>query len=246
MTAKRTALLESLTGQLVVSCQAASGSPLEPVQHIVALAQAAVLGGAKAVRIEGVGNVAAVRAAVTVPIIGIVKAMRADSDVFITTTSADVVALSEAGADIIAFDATRRPRPETVASLCGTVQQRGRASMADISAIDEAKAAIAAGADLVGTTLSGYTDYSPALEGPDFELMQELRHGGVSFAAEGRIWTPDEAARAIALGARSVVVRSAITRPDVIARRFSDAVVRRAADLLTIGDRGWAGSTASQ
>jgi N-acylglucosamine-6-phosphate 2-epimerase len=180
------------------------------------------------------------------PIIGIVKATRADSDVFITTTSADVVALSDAGADIIAFDATQRPRPETVASLCGTVQQRGRASMADISAIDEAKAAIAAGADLVGTTLSGYTDYSPALEGPDFELMQELHHGGVSFAAEGRIWTPDEAARAIALGARFVVVGSAITRPDVIARRFSDAVVRRAADPLTIGDRRWAGSTASQ
>jgi N-acylglucosamine-6-phosphate 2-epimerase len=168
MTAKRTALLESLTGQLVVSCQAASGSPLEPAQHIVALAQAAVLGGTKGVRIEGVGNVAAVRAAVTVPIIGIVKATRADSDVFITTTSADVVALSDAGADIIAFDATQRPRPETVASLCGTVQQRGMASMADISAIDEAKAAIAAGADLVGTTLSGYTDYSPAPEEPDF------------------------------------------------------------------------------
>lgn len=217
-------LLERLRGQLVVSCQAASDSPLAREHHIVALAEAAVLGGGKAVRIEGVANVAAVRRAVAVPIIGIVKTVRRDSEIIITARVEEVDALSDAGADIIAFDATDRPRPEPVPALIAAVQRRGRVAMADISTLAEGEAAIAAGADFVGTTLSGYTPYSPALPGPDFALMAGLKQRGIPFVAEGRIWAPAEARRALELGAHFVVVGSAITRPDVITRRFADAV----------------------
>ncbi len=218
------ALLAQLRGQLVVSCQAAPGTPLEATPHIVALAQSAVLGGASAVRIEGVANVRAVRAALEVPIVGIIKAQHPGFEAFITTRIDEVEALANAGADIIAFDATDRARPVPVADLVAAIVRCGRVAMADISTISEARLSIAAGAHVAGTTLSGYTDNSPSLEGPDFSLMTELAAAGLPFVAEGRIWDPAEAARAIGLGAQFVVVGSAITRPDDITRRYAEAV----------------------
>jgi N-acylglucosamine-6-phosphate 2-epimerase len=224
MTISAQTLLDRLRGQLVVSCQAAAGSPLEATPHIVALAQSAVLGGAKAVRIEGVANVRAVRAAVDVPIVGIIKAQHPGFEAFITTQIDEVDALADAGADVIALDATDRARPVPVADLVAAILHRDRVVMADISAIGEARHAIAAGAHVVGTTLAGYTDYSPKLAGPDFPLMAALAAARLPFVAEGRIWQPAEAAQAIALGAEFVVVGSAITRPDDITRRYADAV----------------------
>ena len=221
------AIRTSLRGGLVVSCQADATSPLAASGHIVALALAGVAGGGRAVRIEGVENVRAVRAAVTVPIIGIVKSPQPASAAFITITAAEVTELADAGAEIIAFDATARTRPVPVASLVAAIHARGRIAMADISTLAEAEAAMAAGADFVGTTLSGYTANSPRLDGPDFALMAALRAKGIPFAAEGRIWTPEEARRALDLGAEFVVVGSAITRPDVITRRFADAIAAR-------------------
>ncbi|HTM78083.1 MAG TPA: N-acetylmannosamine-6-phosphate 2-epimerase [Devosia sp.] len=217
-------IFDRLHGQLVVSCQAVADSPLAPTPHIVALAQAAVLGGAKGVRIEGIANVRAVRAAVDVPIIGIVKARHPGFEAFITTQVAEVDALADAGADIIAFDATDRARPVPVPDLVAAIVQRGRAAMADISTIAEARSAMAAGAHVAGTTLAGYTNYSTTLTGPDFALMAELASAGIRFVAEGRIWEPAEAARTISIGAEFVVVGSAITRPDDITRRYADAV----------------------
>jgi len=221
-------VLDRLLGQLVVSCQAAAGTPLEPIQHIVALARSAVLGGAKAVRIEGAANVRAVRAVVSVPIIGIIKAQHPGFEAFITTTTAEVDLLAEAGADIIAFDATDRLRPEPVGVLVAAIRGHDRLAMADVSNLAEAQQAIAAGADVAGTTLAGYTDYSPKLAGPDFALMAALAAAELPFVAEGRIWEPAEAAQAIALGAAFVVVGSAITRPDDITRRYAEAVAAAA------------------
>ena len=225
-------LLDQLRGHLVVSCQAAAGSPLEPTQYIVALAQAAVLGGARAVRIEGVANVRAVRAAVAVPVIGIVKAQHPGFEAFITTTPAEVALLADAGADVIAFDATDRSRPVPVDALVAAILARGKIAMADVSTLAEAQHAIAAGAHVAGTTLAGYTPYSPKLDGPDFALMMALAAANLPFVAEGRIWAPDEAARAITLGAAFVVVGSAITRPDDITRRYAEAVAGAARSQL--------------
>jgi N-acylglucosamine-6-phosphate 2-epimerase len=219
-----THILKDLQGELVVSCQAAEESPLHPTEIIVALARAAQMGGAKAVRIEGVHNVAAVRNAVTVPVIGITKISHPNSDVYITPTVSDAQKLSHAGADIVAFDATLRPRPFSAADIVAEIHVAGKIAMADISTLEEARQAMASGADFVGTTLSGYTPYSPQVENPDFGLMRDLAAARIPFAAEGRIWEPAQARLALEYGATFVVVGSAITRPDVITRRFADAV----------------------
>jgi N-acylglucosamine-6-phosphate 2-epimerase len=217
-------VLQRLRGGLVASCQADEGSPLRAPVHIVAMANAAIMGGAVALRIEGIEgieNIAAVRQAVDVPIIGIVKARVADGSVHITPTIEDVRRIAGAGAEIVAFDATHRAHPDSVSDLCAAVHSAGVIAMADISTAIEAGEALAASADFVGTTLAGYTPHSNRTLGPDFILMQELRAAGFPFAAEGRVWTPDEAQMCLQLGAQFVVVGSAITRPDQIARRFA-------------------------
>ncbi|MBP1806944.1 N-acetylmannosamine-6-phosphate 2-epimerase [Rubellimicrobium aerolatum] len=219
-----TTLLDKLTGALVVSCQAEPGLPLDRPDHIAALAASAVLGGATAVRIQGAPNIRAVRAAVAVPVIGLVKVVRPGTDVYITPTFDDIDAVVEAGAHIVAFDATDRLRPVDVPALVARVRAWNRLSMADVSTVAEGRAAYAAGADVVGTTMAGYTPTTRNDGGPDFTLMIELARAGVPFVAEGRVRTPEEAARCLELGARFVVVGGAITRPDVITRRFADHI----------------------
>lgn len=217
-------LLDKLNGTLVVSCQAEPGLPLDRPDHIAALAASAVLGGATAVRIQGAANIRAVRAAVTVPVIGLIKVVRPGTDVYITPTFDDIDEVVAAGADVVAFDATDRTRPVNVPALVARVREGGRLSMADVSTAAEGRAAHAAGADVVGTTMAGYTPTTRNDGGPDFALMAELAQAGVPFVAEGRVRTPEEAARCLELGARFVVVGGAITRPDAITRRFADHI----------------------
>ena len=218
------ALLDTLTGTLVVSCQAEAGMPLDRPDHIAALAASAVLGGASAVRVQGAANIQAVRAAVAVPIIGLVKVDRPGTDVYITPTFEDVDDVMAAGADLVAFDATDRPRPVDVAALVARVHGAGCLSMADVSTVAEGRAAMAAGADVVSTTMAGYTPATTSDGGPDFALMAGLAAAGVPFAAEGRVRSPEEARRCLDLGALFVVVGGAITRPDAIARSFADRI----------------------
>jgi len=217
-------IMEKMRGHLVVSCQAAETSPLHATEHIVALARAATLGGAQGVRIEGVRNVKAVRATIALPIIGITKIAQPGFEVYITPSLEDVRGLAAAGADVIAFDATNRPRPVPVTAIVSEIAGLAKRSMADISTLEEARQAIEAGADFVGTTLSGYTPYTANAAAPDFTLMEELAAAGIPFVAEGRIWEPEQARRALAIGATFVVVGSAITRPDEITKRFADAI----------------------
>lgn len=215
-------LLDTLTGTLVVSCQAEGGMPLDRPDHIAALAASAVAGGATGVRIQGANNIRAVRDRVTVPVIGLIKVTRPGTDVYITPTLEDIDAVIAAGADVVAFDATDRQRPVAVTTLCARVRASGRLSMADISTVAEGQAAWSAGADVVGTTMAGYTPTSRNSGAPDFVLMAGLKAAGVPFVAEGRIRTPQDAALCLELGARFVVVGGAITRPDAITRLFVD------------------------
>ena len=152
--------------------------------------RAAVLGGAAGVRIEGIANVRAVRQAIAEPIVGIVKARRPETEVYITATCQEIADLVVAGADIVAFDATERPRPEPAAALCRAAQAAGAIAMADVSTFSEAIAARAFGADLVSTTLAGYTPATASLVGPDFALMALMGSRGIPFVAEGRIARP--------------------------------------------------------
>ncbi|MBB6097860.1 N-acylglucosamine-6-phosphate 2-epimerase [Deinobacterium chartae] len=217
-------LWPSLEGQLVVSCQADPGSPLRDVRHIVALARAAEAGGARGLRLQSFEDVRAVRAVTALPIIGLTKTDRDDTDVYITPTPEEAAEIARLGAEIVAFDATDRPRPHTVSELVDAIHAAGALAMADISTLEEASAALEAGADVLSTTLSGYTPYSPQIPGPDWELMRALAARGIPFAAEGRIKSPQEAALALQLGAHCVVVGSAITRPDVITSWYARAL----------------------
>jgi N-acylglucosamine-6-phosphate 2-epimerase len=212
-------------GSLIVSCQADPGSPFNDPLFIRTFAKAARFGGAAALRLQGVDNIVAVRAEQELPIIGLIKRHREElGDIYITPEIVDVTHVINAGADIVAFDATLRKRPVPVSELVKAIHQRGKLAMADISTAVEAVTALEAGADYVGTTLSGYTAYSPKLEGPDLDLISDLAERDIKVIAEGRIRTPAEAREALKRGAFAVVVGSAITRPDVITQWFVEAL----------------------
>jgi len=216
-------VLENLKNNLIVSCQPVVGGPMDSPAIIAAMAKASVAGGAAGVRVEGVANVAAARAAVTCPIIGIVKVALETSAVKITPFAQNVVDLISAGADIVAVDATDRDRPETIGSAIEITKQHGGLFMADCSNLKDGVNAQRLGADILGTTMSGYTERTTPEE-PDLELVGEFSRLGTFVIAEGRYNTPDLAARAIRSGADAVVVGSAITRLEVVTRWFRDAV----------------------
>ncbi|MFC6600414.1 putative N-acetylmannosamine-6-phosphate 2-epimerase [Kitasatospora paranensis] len=224
-TSRRPALPAGLAGGLVVSCQALPGEPLHGPHFMVQLALAAEAGGAVGLRLNGLADIAAVRSAVSLPIIGLWK--DGDEGVYITPTLRHALAVADAGADIVALDATGRPRRDglTLAETIASLHRCGVLVMADVSTFGEGVAAAEAGADLVGTTLSGYTPESPDVPGPDLDLVRALAAALlVPVVAEGRISTPDEASAAIAAGAHTVVVGGAITRPAALTARFSAAL----------------------
>jgi N-acylglucosamine-6-phosphate 2-epimerase len=222
------ALVANLAGRLVVSCQAYPGEPMRHPETMAQLAESVVRGGAAGIRAQGLSDIAQICGRVSVPVIGLWK--HGDTGVSITPTLRHARAVLDAGAEIVALDGTRRPRPdgrtleETVAHL--------RAShpdclvMADCGSLDDALSAADAGVELIGTTLAGYTEERPRTEGPDLELVAQLagRLPDVPVVAEGRIHTPAHAAAALAAGAHCVVVGTAITHPATITRWFADAL----------------------
>ena len=213
----------ALRGGLVVSCQPVDGGPLDDDATVARMAQAAVAGGAAALRIEGARRLACVRAAVAVPIVGIVKRDLADSPVRITPLVADVQALVAAGADIVAVDATHRARPVSVAELLQAIRAGGAHAMADASCEADALAAWAMGFPIIGTTLSGYTG-GPVPTAPDLSLVACLARAGCRVMAEGRYDTPAGAAAARRAGAWAVTVGSALTRLEVTTGWFASAL----------------------
>lgn len=215
------AFLSRVRGRLIVSCQALEDEPLHGSHIMARMALAAKVGGAAAIRANSPEDVRAIRALVDLPLIGLFK--DGDSSVYITPTVDHALQVADAGADIVALDATARPRPngDTLEAQIAAVHSRGKLVLADVSTLDEALAAQALGADLAAPTLSGYTDYSPQLEGPDYALIQMMvRHLSIPVIAEGRVRTPQEARLALEYGAAAVVVGSAITRPQVITEQF--------------------------
>lgn len=221
-------MLEPLRGGLIVSCQAYAGEPMRHPETMAQMAAAVTEGGAVAVRAQGLADIQLVSARVDVPVIGIWK--DGDRGVFITPTLAHCRAVIAAGADILALDGTLRERPDGL-SFAETVRQVREESdvlvMADCDSVESAVAAAEAGADIVGTTLAGYTRARAKTEGPDLELLtdvvRELPETAV--VAEGRIHAPDQARSAAATGAFAVVVGTAITHPSTITGWF-DAAVR--------------------
>jgi len=221
--------LQALSGGLIASCQPVRGGVFDTPDAVARFALAALHGGAVGLRIESLADLRAVRAALRVaaldvPVIGLIKRAVPGSDVFITPELSDVHALLEAGADIVAFDATDRPRPVAVRDILAAIHAGGALAMADVATAAEGEAAHAAGAELVASTLSGYAPGSPDQEGPDLELVGALAGSGALVIAEGRIATRDQAAAARQRGAFAVTIGTAFSRPELIVASFAAAV----------------------
>lgn len=218
-------VLETLRGGVVVSCQAYPGEPMRDPDTMARVALAARDGGAAGIRAQGLEDLARIRSATDLPLIGLVK--EGAEGVVITPTLALALAVARAGADIVAVDATGRPRPDgsTLSGIVRSVhEETGRLVMADVSTRDEGLAAQDAGADLVGTTLSGYTPASRMRGGPDLDLVERLTADlELPVVAEGRVHHPHQVTEALSRGAFAVVVGTAITHPTTLTRWFVDA-----------------------
>lgn len=225
--------MERIKKQLIVSCQALENEPLHSSFIMSRMALAAKVGGAKGIRANSVEDIHEIKKTVDLPIIGIIKKEYGDCPVFITPTLKEVEALVQEGVDIIAMDATLRPRPEhqNLDSFFYEVKQRfpNQKFMADCSTVEEALHADELGFDFIGTTLVGYTKESENLkiEENDFEIirtiLKKVKHPVI---AEGNIDTPQKAKKVIEMGCYSVVVGSIITRPQVITKRFTEEMRR--------------------
>ncbi|MFL4473922.1 N-acetylmannosamine-6-phosphate 2-epimerase [Paeniglutamicibacter sp. MACA_103] len=219
--------IAALKGALIVSAQAYPGEPMRDPRTMAQVAASAVIGGAKAVRVQGLADISATRSAVQVPVIGLFK--DGHDGVFITPTLHHALAVAAAGAHIVALDGTRRPRPDglDLAQTIAGIHERSSATvMADCGSLQDAIAAAAAGADLIGTTLAGYTGERPKTQGPDLELLEAIVAAdlGLPVIAEGRIHTPAQAREALDAGAHAVVVGTAITHPATLTGWFVDAL----------------------
>jgi N-acylglucosamine-6-phosphate 2-epimerase len=230
-------LIEKLKNGVIVLCHAEGDEPFNFPNYIAAFAKAAEMGGAVGIRVQGIDNIKSVRSTVKLPIIGILRGIYADGWALITPDVSDVENLINAGADIVALDVTKRVRPNGMDGFEFLELLRKRYSVpliADVSTYIEGVRAAELGADLIATTLSGYTEYTEDIadDFPDFNLIERLTAEiHIPVIAEGRIWSPSEAAHALKCGAYAVVVGSAITRPRVITQRFVEVLKNSQTDV---------------
>jgi N-acylglucosamine-6-phosphate 2-epimerase len=219
--------IKQVEKQLIVSCQALADEALFGSDIMAKMAISVARGGAKAIRANTPVDVKAIRQAVDLPLIGLYKEVLPGYDVIITPTLNHALAIAEAGADIIAVDCTRRPHPEgDIRELIARIHEQTECLvMADISTCEEGMAAAEAEADMLSTTLSGYTPYSPQQKGPDLELVAQLAAiSPIPVIAEGRYHNPQQVRQALLNGAVSVVVGGAITRPRQITEYFIETI----------------------
>jgi N-acylglucosamine-6-phosphate 2-epimerase len=218
-------VFDALRGGLIVSVQAWSGSAIDDPRVIAAMARVAQDGGAVAVRIAGDANLRAVRQRVELPIIGLVKRDYAGFEPYITPTLAEVADVIAAQAEIVAVDATVRPRPDgsTLEDVVMVARAARRAVMADCASVEDAERALAAGVDAVGTTLCGYTAQTKGRTLPALELLAAMARLGGFTICEGGVHQPAQLRAALDAGADAVVVGTAITNTDWLVREFAGA-----------------------
>jgi N-acylglucosamine-6-phosphate 2-epimerase len=221
---RQAALIQKLRGGLIVSCQARPDSPFYGPSFMAAFAHAAEIAGAVGLRVNGETDIRAVRSVSSLPVIGINKQRTVEWPVYITPSLEAAREAVRAGAEIVAIDATHRPRegnwsPEEL--IAQIKKQLGVPVMADIDSLEEGVAAADAGADLVATTMAGYTEARPATQGPDLTLVRDLAGRiSVPVICEGRIRAPKDVHAALGAGAYAVVVGTAITNPVAITLAF--------------------------
>lgn len=232
MTDKNRELLERLSGKLIVSCQARVGWPMYGAQIMAAFARAAMEGGAAGIRATGADNIAAIKERVGLPIIGINKQFSDDYDVYITPTWASAREILEVGVDIIALDATPRPRPggERLEDIVSSIRREypDTLVMGEISTLDEARRALPMGFDLISTTLAGYTAESANVTRAAVDLVRDIvAITDTPVIAEGKVRLEQDAVDMLDAGALAVVVGTSITRPEVITSRYVEALAER-------------------
>ncbi len=219
-------IISRLKNKVIVSVQA---MPNEPLYNCInEMIKSVVKGGAGGLRVAGSRDIKSAKAITDIPVIGITKPSVIPTNfkeiVYITPTLDDVIEIIKAGADVVAFDGTQRPRPNKVSlkEIIKYIHIKKKVAMADISTYEEGMKASELGADILSTTLAGYTiESSNSPEGPDFELLKKLvKDSNKPVILEGRIWTPEEVNNAFEIGAHAVVIGSAITRPQLITKRF--------------------------
>ncbi|MCY4165676.1 MAG: putative N-acetylmannosamine-6-phosphate 2-epimerase [Gammaproteobacteria bacterium] len=213
----------TVEGGIIASCQPVAGGPLDQDEIVVAMALACEKGGAKALRIEGVERVAKVRRASRIPVIGIVKRDLENTDVRITPGIDEVRGLADAGADIIAFDATHRSRPVRREKIAEAILASGCHAMADCASIRDVHFALACDVGFIGTTLSGYVGGNTPVE-PDYDFLSSAVEIAPRVIAEGRYNTPDRARQACRLGAWGVTVGTALTRIETMTGWFAEGL----------------------
>ena len=218
--------MANLNKGLIVSCQAVKGEPLYGLDFMHHFARAAVLGGAKGIRANYVSDIVAIKKEVDVPVIGIIKAVYEDSEVYITPTLKEVKELLTTGCEVIALDATNRVRPngEKLSDLVEYIRENAPEVeiMADCSTFEEARAADEMGFDYVGTTMRSYTPYTKGIEIPDYDLLKKMKKElNAKVIAEGGIWEISQLEKVLECEPYAVVIGSAITRPMDITKRFA-------------------------
>ena len=219
-------MLENIKNKVIISVQAMPNEPLYKEECMVAMMQSVMNGGAEILRVAGARDVRNAKK-LGAFVIGLTKPEKLPENwkevVYITPTLTEVKELIDANADIIAFDGTLRKRPNncTLQEIIECIHNAGKLAMADISTLDEAIACTKYGADIVSTTLSGYTkeSLSESTE-PDFKLLEDIVNLNIPVILEGRIWEPEQVKKAFNLGAYAVVIGSAVTRPQLITKRF--------------------------
>ncbi|VYU67594.1 putative N-acetylmannosamine-6-phosphate 2-epimerase [Clostridium tertium] len=219
-------MLDVIKGKVIVSCQALEDEPLHSSFIMGRMAKAAKEGGAVAIRAQSKDDIIEIKKVTDLPVIGLVKRNYENSEVYITATKKEVDELLESNCEMIALDSTLRERPkETLKELYDYIHSKGKLIMADISTLEEGINAYKLGADCISTTLSGYTKYSPQSKEPDFNLISDLiKNVDIPVIGEGRLDTPELMLEAYNRGAYSVVVGSAITRPQLITKKFTEVL----------------------
>ena len=222
---KNKIIINSIKNSLIASCQPIPQGPLDTSSFVLASAKASIIGGARALRIEGFKNLKLIKKNINLPVIGIKKRVSKKYPIIITPLLSDVEKLSELGAEIIAFDSTFRARPYSVGSIISKIHSYKKIAMADCSTIKDAINSIENGADILSTTLSGYTNEKLPPKNPDFKFLNQLiKKFKVPIIAEGRFNTPFFYKKAINLGAHAVVVGTALNRIELITKSFLDEV----------------------
>ncbi len=223
-----TETLKNIKGGMIVSCQALKDEPLYSSTIMMRMAKAAEMGGAVGIRANTPQDCLEIKENVKLTLIAIYKKVYGNNNVYITPTIEEVKSLLPVNAEIIAVDATRRPRPDgkTLEEFYNDIRKiYNGLIMADISDFEEAVEAERIGFDIVSTTLSGYTDYTLSRPKPDIELIKKLKEIlKIPIIAEGNVETPELAVKCLEMGAFAVVAGGAITRPQLITKRFVDLV----------------------